>query len=251
MSSDLFVSYLHADDGGSDRSGSLLAVQRAAVDRYLDGRGQRAAEIVESGSEGWGPDRPRLREALALCRRRGATLLMAELGAFAEPPSLRALGGALRRLDLRFAVADRPWASEVTLGIMAALAEAEDRWSVCRSPESVARRHAFYARCTADGRAGKPSAVNLRPRPSAEGHAAPARRSRERAVDMAPLLREIRAAGALTLEQVANALNALGVPSARGGRWYPMQVTRVERRLVAGSDTVRRKDPSLEHALHP
>ncbi|WP_286134606.1 recombinase family protein [Methylobacterium sp. Leaf123] len=50
---------------------------------------------------------------------------------------------------------------------------------------------------------------------------------------MAPILSEIRAAGALTLEQVANALNALGIPSARGRRWYPMQVTRIEKRLAS------------------
>ena len=255
MPSDLFVSYLHAGLAGSDRSGAPLAAQRAAVARYVRGRGQLAGEVVETGADRQGSEQPGLREALTLCRLRGATLLMAELGALSEEPAcLRHLSAELRRLDLRFAAADCPEASELTLGIMAALAEAEDRLGVSRTPETMARRHEFYARVTAEWRAQPPAGKGGTPasgtaRPAAAAHhgslAAPAQRSRERAEQVAPILSEIRAAGALTLEQVANALNALGVPSARGNRWYPMQVTRVEKRLAAG-----REAHAVEHALH-
>lgn len=256
MPSDLFVSYLPA---GSGRSDSPLAARRAAVARYVRGRGRLAGEVVETGAERQGSEQPGLREALSLCRLRGATLLMAELGAFAEDPAcLRHLSAELRRLDLRFAAADSPEASELTLGIMAALAEAEDRLGVSRTPETMARRHEFYARVTAEwrakppaGKGGAPASIPasgaIRPATAADhgSLAAPAQRSRARAEQVAPILSEIRAAGALTLEQVANALNALGVPSARGNRWYPMQVTRVEKRLAAG-----RAAHAVEHALH-
>ncbi|CAO4139890.1 recombinase family protein [Methylorubrum aminovorans] len=270
MLSDPFVAYLHTGLSGDGRTGTPLAAQRAAVARYRRGRGPLAAEIVETGEEGQGLIGPRLREALSLCRRHGATLLMADLSAFGEDAAfLHHLSAELRRLDLRFAAADRPEASEVTLGIMAALAEIEDRWSVSRSPEMVARRHAFYARITAEGRAlptaGKgaaATAATVRPRASsagcgraasglgASGLAVSAQRSRRRAEEVAPILSEIRAAGALTLEQVANALNALGVPSARGNRWYPMQVTRVEKRLAAEGPATRPTPPSFAHSLH-
>lgn len=252
MPSDLFVSYLHADPAGSGRAEDALTAQRAAIARHLGRRGRLAAEIVETRSERRGLDRPGLREALALCRRRDATLLMAELGAFgADPAGLRALGGALRRHDLRLSVADSPEASARTLGIMAAVAEA--RWDIDRGPETMARRHAFYARVTAEWR---PAAGTVRPPPPGESRGRDARaRSRERAEAVAPILSEIRAAGAQTLEQVANALNALGVPAARGSRWYPMQVTRIEKRLAARThaadpEAVRRQDPSFERPLH-
>lgn len=182
-----------------------------------------------------------MREALALCRRDGATLLVAELGPESDDPAfLRSLSQALRRSNLRFAAVDRPEASELTLGIMAAVAEAEAHLGVCRTPETMARRREFYARFTAERRA-RPAgeepflAPTIAPRPLAEslGRGGVTPKSRERAEEVAPILREIRAAGALTLEQVANALNALGIPSARGTRWYPMQVTRIERRLAA------------------
>lgn len=266
MFSDPFVAYVHTGLSGDGRTGTPLAAQRAAVARYRRGRGPLAAEIVETGEEGQGLIGPRLREALSLCRRHGATLLMADLSAFGEDAAfLHNLSAELRRLDLRFAAADRPEASEVTLGIMAALAEAEDRWGVNRSPEVVARRHAFYARITAEGRAqptaGKGGAT-ARPRASSNGRGraasglgpssptVSAKRSRRRAEEVAPILSEIRAAGALTLEQVANALNALGVPSARGDRWYPMQVTRVEKRLAAEDHAMRPAPPAFAHSLH-
>ena len=237
MSSDLFVSYLRPIRSGQGQSEDGLEPQRAAIRSHHGRSGRLVAEIVGTGA---GTD---LSEALALCRRHGATLLVAELGAWGDDPAfLRALSRDLRRLDLRFAAADRPEASESTLGIMAAVAEAEDRLGVIRTPETMARRRAFYARFTAERRgtaaagiSGASGAGTAAGRPLSEsrGRGGGTPRSRERAEEVAPILSEIRAAGALTLEQVANALNALGIPSARGNRWYPMQVTRIEKRLAA------------------
>ncbi|MEG9502903.1 MAG: recombinase family protein [Methylorubrum extorquens] len=50
-----------------------------------------------------------------------------------------------------------------------------------------------------------------------------------RAADLTPILAEIRAAGASSLRQVADALNERGIPTARGGRWSSVQVMRAEK----------------------
>lgn len=111
-------------------------------------------------------------------------------------------------------------------------------WSGPALREALALCRAFYARFTAERRARAPidragrSVADPRPLAESLGRGESLPRSRERAEEVAPILSEIRAAGALTLEQVANALNALGIPSARGSRWYPMQVTRIEKRLA-------------------
>jgi hypothetical protein len=42
-----------------------------------------------------------------------------------------------------------------------------------------------------------------------------------------PLIREVQASGARTLAEIAAALNARGVPTARGASWAPMTVKRV------------------------
>jgi hypothetical protein len=44
---------------------------------------------------------------------------------------------------------------------------------------------------------------------------------------LAPVIEELRAAGAASLHALADGLNARGVPAARGGRWSAAQVARV------------------------
>jgi hypothetical protein len=51
------------------------------------------------------------------------------------------------------------------------------------------------------------------------------------AADLAPILAEIRASGATSLGQIAGALNARGIPAAKGGSWSKTQVMRVLGRL--------------------
>jgi DNA invertase Pin-like site-specific DNA recombinase len=47
------------------------------------------------------------------------------------------------------------------------------------------------------------------------------------AANVLPIIREIQRAGAKTLRAIAEALNARGVPTARGGRWQAMTVSNV------------------------
>jgi DNA invertase Pin-like site-specific DNA recombinase len=47
------------------------------------------------------------------------------------------------------------------------------------------------------------------------------------AANVLPIIREIRKAGATTLREIAEALNARGVATARGGQWYAMTVRNV------------------------
>jgi hypothetical protein len=56
-----------------------------------------------------------------------------------------------------------------------------------------------------------------------------------KAVNIAPIIAEIRAAGVTTLRGIADELNRRGVPTAAGPRqWHPAQVSRVLRRLASG-----------------
>jgi len=47
------------------------------------------------------------------------------------------------------------------------------------------------------------------------------------AANVLPIIREIQRAGAGSLRSIAEALNARGVPTARGGRWQAMTVSNV------------------------
>ena len=49
----------------------------------------------------------------------------------------------------------------------------------------------------------------------------------QHAANVLPLIEAIKRAGATTLRDIADALNARGVATARGGRWYAMTVSNV------------------------
>ncbi len=74
-----FISYLRVSTDRQGRSGLGLEAQRKAVEDYLNG-GQWSviAEFVEIES-GKRVDRPKLADALTLCRLHNATLVIAKL----------------------------------------------------------------------------------------------------------------------------------------------------------------------------
>ena len=79
MAEGKFVSYLRVSTGKQEKSGLGLEAQRKAVTDYLNGgRWDIIEEFVETES-GKRDDRPKLTEALTLCRIHGATLLIAKL----------------------------------------------------------------------------------------------------------------------------------------------------------------------------
>jgi hypothetical protein len=53
----------------------------------------------------------------------------------------------------------------------------------------------------------------------------------DRAADLAPVIEELREAGAVSFAALARGLNARGRTTARGGAWSPMQVSRLLGRL--------------------
>ena len=55
----------------------------------------------------------------------------------------------------------------------------------------------------------------------------------DRAHDLQPVIRAAKKDGAVTLRQIADALNSKGLTSPRGGGWSAAQVRRVLRRLEA------------------
>ncbi|VUF14584.1 hypothetical protein MTDSW087_04309 [Methylobacterium dankookense] len=237
MSQVQFVSYINLDAAEPATLADALATQRAAAAAHLARcGGHLVAEFREIRLDGFEPARTELRKALDLCQRQGATLLVARLERLARDPAFLAeLRRDLERLGLRFAAADMPEASEVTLGLMAVLAAVDG--APAASAERLARKRDYFARVIDRQRRDAVEPGQARHRPAAPArarHNRPCmRRTMERALSVAPVLAEIRAAGATTFEEVAHALNELGVPSARGVRWYPSQVRQVEKRIAS------------------
>lgn len=213
-----FVSYLRVSTERQGRSGLGLEAQRKAVSDFLAGSASRlVAELVEveSGSR---DGRPRLAEALSLCRVHGATLLIAKLDRLSRDAHFL-LG--LQKAGVRFVAADMPEANEMVVGIMAVVAQAERKMISARTKAALAAAKARGKQL------GTPANLSNRHTGADHGRASQIRRAQNRAQDLAPLVAAIRAEGASSLGQIATALNERGVPAARGGAWSPVQVRRL------------------------
>jgi hypothetical protein len=75
---------------------------------------------------------------------------------------------------------------------------------------------------------------NFAPAARNAAHEVPQARAAEGAARLAPLVKELRAAGLTSLNGMAAAFNERGVPTPRGlSHWYAMQISRVLKRLPA------------------
>jgi len=196
------------------------------VARFLASRGwSLAAEVVEVES-GKRADRPKLAEALRLCKVHRARLLIAKLDRLARNV---AFISTLMESGVEFTVVDFPEANRLSIHILAAVAEHEAAMISQRTKAALA---AAKARGTM---LGGYRGVTF----SAADHdkAAKARRLRSatRAAELAPVIAELRRAGVVSLNGMAKALTDRGIPTAWGGsKWRAVQVSR----LLANVDQI-------------
>jgi DNA invertase Pin-like site-specific DNA recombinase len=170
---------------------------------------------VESGSR---DDRPKLAEALSVCRLHNATLVIAKLDRLSRDAHFL-LG--LTKAGVRFVAADMPEANEMVVGMMAVVAQAERKMIAQRTKAALAAAKARGVKL------GKPENLRNQMAGCANGRAARTRIAINRAADLLPIIADIKASGAASLRAIAAELNSHGIPTARGGEWSAIQVARV------------------------
>jgi DNA invertase Pin-like site-specific DNA recombinase len=202
-----FVTYARVSTQQQGQSGLGLEAQRHAVTQYL-GANQSAviAEFVEVES-GRKVNRPELAKALALCQGHQATLVVAKLDRLARNAAFLL---TLRDSGVDFVCADMPQANRFTIGIMAVVAEAESDAISARVRDGIAAAKERGVKI------GTPGNLTNRDRRKGCRIANAHRRSaaHQRIWDLTPVVRELRAAGARSHEDLANALNERGIPTA-------------------------------------
>jgi DNA invertase Pin-like site-specific DNA recombinase len=219
-----WISYLRVSTARQGNSGLGLEAQRKSVEDYLNGgRWKLVKEFVEVES-GKKDDRPILADAIKACRQYGAKLVIAKLDRLSRDAHFL-LG--LEKAGVDFVAADMPNANKLTVHIMAMVAQEERRMISERTKAALAAARARGVKL-----GGYRKNPTLPPGAGKKGNAVMAQRAAERAADLAPIIAEIRAAGATSLRAIAAGLNERGIPTARGhGTWSASQVMHVLERI--------------------
>jgi DNA invertase Pin-like site-specific DNA recombinase len=240
------VAYLRVSTAAQGRSGLGLEAQRSAVSALaLARRLTIAGEFVEVES-GKLNGRAELAKALQQAKLTGAVLVIAKLDRLSRNAAFLL---TLRDSGVRFLAADMPDANDLTIGIMAVIAQAEREAISRRTAEALT---AIKQRLQANGehqskrsgrriaRLGNPngSAALRRTSGNAAASAAVARLANARAQGLAPLITSLQADGITSLGGIAKALNDRGVLTPRRGRWHCRTVALLLGRLRHLSDAV-------------
>jgi hypothetical protein len=225
---------------GMDRRGRFehgLDVQHMAIANHLHGGKRALAGIYTEIESGPRCDRPELARALETCRLLSATLIIARLDGLARDASvLLAIFDAAPDCEVVLCsppevARDRAGTTFVTL--MARPAEPAPGPTTRRTRAACAmvRSCGKHPRWT-----GRP--LQIQEHPTSRAGEANRRRADQRAADILPVIRAFQAAGANTLQSIADALNARAIRTARGGRWHPTTVRNLLRRNLPGARQV-------------
>lgn len=217
-----YVEYYRVSTDKQGRSGLGLEAQQEAVRRFLkDGDTTVRPPFVEVES-GKNDDRPQLLAAMAVCRKTGATLLIAKLDRLARDVAFIA---TLMKSDVRFVACDMPDADPFRLHIEAAIAEEEARKISQRTKAALAAAKARGVKL--GGYRGFDLTEEQRVKGAERSASVRAEGASKRAGGLMPMIDTIRAEGITSLGGIAKALNERGILTAKGGQWQAVQVKRL------------------------
>jgi DNA invertase Pin-like site-specific DNA recombinase len=227
-----FVSYYRVSTDKQGASGLGLEAQREAVSRHVAGAGGVIVAEFQEIESGKRNDRPQIAAALAACRLRRATLVIAKLDRLARNVFFIS---NLMESGVDFVACDNPHATRLTIHILAAVAEHEREMISARTKAALA---------AAKARGIKLGNPNLTP--GSRWAARVARQARTanadaHAEDVLPYIEAARRAGCVSLGELARALTARGIETPAGGQqWNASQVRRVINRV--GKQAARDRD---------
>lgn len=215
-----FILYRRVSTKGQGQSGLGLAAQQRDLELYLSTYADAPFEVIaefqdiQSGSAN---DRLELNKALDLCRKTDATLLVAKLDRLSRKVSF--IATLMEDPKVTFKVASMPRASKIELHLYAILAEQERDFISLRTKAALVE--AMARGKTLGGLRDKTGQRNVAVKAEALA----------RANKVAALILPLKEAGK-SLREIADALNASGVKTARQASWSAAQVMRTLDRLA-------------------
>lgn len=208
------VAYYRVSTERQGRSGLGLEAQKKSVTEFSKAHGyvlDKEFIEIETGKRN---NRPVLTEALARCKSVNATLLIAKLDRLGR--NLRFIT-TIQESGVDFTAVDNPNAGKFMVHIMAAVAEYE-RDQI--SERTIAALQAAKARGVKLGVYGR-KVLALRNKTKAVAYA----------LTLKPTIENLRVKGIVTVRQIANELNRLGIATYYNRKWHPTTVYNLLKRL--------------------
>jgi len=225
MTQGSIVSYLRVSTQKQGQSGLGLEAQKKAVEEYLNGGDWNVLEELVEIESGKNSKRPKLLEAIELCKASGATLVVAKIDRLTRDAAFLL---NLKDAGIDFIAADMPEANRLTIGIMALVAEQEREAISKRTKDALAAAKARGQQLGAyrDG-------VFVGRRGTAEDtqRATEARTALfvVRTHQKLPMLKRIDPDNAMSLRAIADKLNDMNISTVTGkGSWSANSVKRLK-----------------------
>jgi DNA invertase Pin-like site-specific DNA recombinase len=222
------VAYHRVSTARQGSSGLGLEAQKKAIEELAASRGGLLVGSFTEVESGTNNQRPELEKALQLAKVTGATLVIAKLDRLSRNAAFLL---TLRDSGVKFIAADMPDANDLTVGIMALVAQQEREAISKRTKEALA---AAKARGVKLGNPNGAAALQRAGKGNKAGVKAVQRNADQHAENLKPVIQELRSEGMCSLGQIAAALNDRGMLTPRGGSWHKSSVRNLLARIDGG-----------------
>jgi DNA invertase Pin-like site-specific DNA recombinase len=210
------IGYVRVSTQRQGKSGLGLEAQLATINAYAAQNGAEVVAIYEEIESGRVSDRPQLAKALAHARRAKAALVVAKLDRLARSVSFVS---QIMDSGADFVATDNPFATRLTLHILAAVAEHEAAMISARTKAALQAARARGVRL------GSPVGIET----CGVARAVRSAKARNKAQNLVAIIRDIERSGINSLAGVAKALEARGIKTPSGNmNWQPTQVARIK-----------------------
>jgi DNA invertase Pin-like site-specific DNA recombinase len=225
MPSTPVVAYLRVSTARQGRSGLGLEAQRENIARFAATEGYEVVGEFVEVETGKGADalerRPQLTAALNAARKRKGSVVVAKLDRLSR--DVHFISGLMSH-KVPFIVTELGAdVDPFILHLYAALSEKERNLIAGRTKAALAAKKAQ----------GKVLGGPKLPEAREAAQVVIKANADKSAANVLPIIRAVQKAGAETLRDIADALNARGIPTARGGQWHATTVKNVLDRPTA------------------
>ena len=222
------IAYLRVSTQRQGRSGLGLEAQRLAVSQLAEARGWTVVEELVEIESGKNNKRPKLQEALAICKAMNATLVVAKLDRLSRNAAFLT---ALQETRVKFVACDMPEADETMVAMMAVMAQWERKAISKRTREALAAAKARGQQLGAY-RDGVYVGHTGTPEQAAHARRAKAILTTNLNLEKLVMLQRVDPQGSMSLNQIANRFNEMGLTTVSdpdGSKGYKWTATAVRR----------------------